>query len=497
MSRYLVTITPPTPNGDLHLGHMAGPFLAADVFAKVRKMLGDEVVLLSYADDYQSYMARKGEESGEHWLDLSRDNTRKIEKTMLAMGIDADHFMHSGENGFFIGRVQQHLNALAEKGVIKRVEGAVPYDQELEKYGYEAFARGTCPECGYSTDPSQCENCACYPDAGLMANLHSPITKKPLEVVKMTRLAVDMRALSGVLKDHYIKHPARRQLGAFIDQHVFSGYDQMWPIERTGDAGIPVEFEGADILVSTWFSGLAGYEAALTEYWARKMRPAQAERFWREGDAKVAHFLGFDCSYSHALIYPAIASLVHENPPEIYHYTNAFLKLDNEDFSTSRNYAIWAGEFVAEHGVDAVRFFLAIKAPEEVPENFSLKEFVAWKDEYLRIGKSLLSVNTAGVSLSLSLAEAFARWRSVVDKSGFSMRSYASFIWDLFASFSQSSDELERQEKAALIAMLSGPLLPDLSKQMASEYLASLYGRLLAGATAPLTAEALAECEAF
>lgn len=474
MARYLVTITPPTPNGDLHLGHMAGPFLAADIFAKVRKLLGDDVVLVSYADDYQSYIARKAKETGENWLEISRKNANLIESTMQAIYVDVDHFMRSGENGFFAHSVQRHLDAVVDKGILRTVQGVVPYDSELDKLGYEAFARGACPRCGYSTDPSQCENCASYPDAGLMTGIHSPVTKKEIGTRTMTRTALDMGAVTSLLKQHYREVPPARQLSGFIDEYVFQGTQDLWPIDRNEDAGVPVVYQGVSMLVSTWFSGLAGYEAALAEYWSKKMRPAEAESFWKDETANLVHFLGYDCSYSHALVYPAISELLHGNLPRIRHYTNAFLKLDNEDFSTSRNYAIWARDFVAEHGADPVRLYLAMKSPEHAPENFALSDFITWKAIFEKIRRTLLETDTTSVRLSKNLVDGFQHWLQTIDLARFSIRAYAGFIWELFEEFMSCSDVDSRIEHAALIAMLSQPLMPDLSARMMDDHLIAL-----------------------
>src|SRR5690606_27271692 len=241
--------------------------------AKVRKLIGDEVILVSYADDYQSYIARKAQETGGHWLSICRKNADLIESSMQAMGMDVDHFMRSGENGFFVQCVQRHLDTVADKGLLRHVDGVVPYDSELGKLGYEAFARGACPRCGYSTDPSQCENCACYPDAALMSEIHSPVTKKQIGTRILPRIALDMAAVTDLLQQHYRDVPPARQLAGFIDEYVFAGTQELWPFDRNGDAGVPVVYRGENVLVSTWFSGLAGYEAALAEYWTRKMQP--------------------------------------------------------------------------------------------------------------------------------------------------------------------------------------------------------------------------------
>src|SRR5471030_1974097 len=101
MSRFLVTITPPTPNGDLHIGHIAGPFLAADIFTRAQRQHGHDGVLVSYSDDYQSYMLRRGIELDRNHQTLAEENTQKIRESLQLVGIQVDSWIQSRHNTFF------------------------------------------------------------------------------------------------------------------------------------------------------------------------------------------------------------------------------------------------------------------------------------------------------------------------------------------------------------------------------------------------------------
>lgn len=141
MSKYIVTITPPTPNGDLHIGHIAGPFLSADVFTRIQRQRGHECVLLSYSDDYQSYMQRKGIETGIEPTVLAQSNTEKIKRSLAAMKISVDNWMSPYNNPFLRMRyrncsiprmnggrlrfttLRNHIAPVVMSGVTRRLAG--------------------------------------------------------------------------------------------------------------------------------------------------------------------------------------------------------------------------------------------------------------------------------------------------------------------------------------------------------------------------------------
>ncbi|WP_146033354.1 class I tRNA ligase family protein, partial [Pseudomonas syringae] len=119
MSKFIVTITPPTPNGDLHIGHIAGPFLAADVFTRVQRQRGHDCVLVSYSDDYQSYMLRKGLEQGVDPVVLANRNSDRIEASLATINIKPDNWMRPHNNPWFAAAVGEVFTALRDAGAIE------------------------------------------------------------------------------------------------------------------------------------------------------------------------------------------------------------------------------------------------------------------------------------------------------------------------------------------------------------------------------------------
>ena len=118
MTKYVATITPPTPNGDLHIGHIAGPFLAADVFTRVQRQLGNDCLLVSYSDDYQSYMLRKGLELNRAPQSLATENSDRIEASLRTMAIEVDHWLRPYRNPVFAQAVKEVFEAAGAAGAI-------------------------------------------------------------------------------------------------------------------------------------------------------------------------------------------------------------------------------------------------------------------------------------------------------------------------------------------------------------------------------------------
>jgi methionyl-tRNA synthetase len=182
------------------------------------------------------------------------------------------------------------------------------------------------------------------------------------------------------LRADHVASTSRRPLREFL-QRTLDLPDLDWPINRPGEHGVPVEDEGGGIeLISTWFSGLAGYQACLEEMAATTGRRDVVDEFWRRADTRLVHFLGFDCSFSHAIGYRAILHTLEAAPRQVHYYSNAFLKLDGKDFSTSRGHAIWARDVLGRIDADVLRRYMIRVAPEEVPANFDSADFNAWVD---------------------------------------------------------------------------------------------------------------------
>jgi methionyl-tRNA synthetase len=224
---------------------------------------------------------------------------------------------------------------------------------------------------------------------------------------------------------------------------------------------------------------MPGYYAATEEYGALHGSPGATDRYWRAPDARIVHFLGFDCSFSHAIAYPTLASNFPDFTRNLHLYTNAFLKLNGGDFSTSRGHAIWIRDMLKETSSDSLRTYIAGVAPEESTENFAVADFRGWKSQhYEEATARLLEAATAArarqsqagaAAADVELASAMRRsWHGAMDLERYSMKALAVLLHEF------RSQVLERlrvgaEVSAGLVAayaVLGEPLHPGLSAQL-------------------------------
>lgn len=380
MANLVVTITPPTPNGDLHIGHIAGPFMSADVYARVQRQRGHQCVLVSYSDDYQSYMLRRGLELGRDPVELAKSNTAKIRGTLASVGIAVDQWMEPYRNPYFEQAVREIYGAASDAGLITQRESLEPYCPSCKVWGYEAFGRGNCNYCGSDSDASQCECCAMAPEASKMTDFRCKLCSGPHQWLPVQRAFLNLADGAPRLLEQLGRLRLRKPLDSWIRDTLAQDLPD-WGVTRPGDAGLDLAADGS-CRIHTWFMGLAGYLAAFREYADGQGRLAQmTQQFWHSPDSQLVHFLGFDCAYSHMVVYPTLLNALPQVQARPMFYPNQFLKLEGLNLSTSRNHAIWARDLVAQACSDSVRLYLASVAPEESEGDFVLAAFQQWRGE--------------------------------------------------------------------------------------------------------------------
>ncbi|MCD5994116.1 methionine--tRNA ligase [Pseudomonas sp. CDFA 602] len=478
MTKYIVTITPPTPNGDLHIGHIAGPFLAADVFTRVQRQRGHDCVLVSYSDDYQSYMLRKGLELDVDPVVLANRNSDRIEASLAAINIKPDNWMRPYANRWFAEAVGEVFDSLRESGFIEFRDSSEPYCPDCDVWGYEAFARGNCNYCGAESDASQCENCAQAPDAELMTELHCKLCKQPSGWNTTHRAFLKLAAFEPALRERLMSHSWRKPLNAWLSDTLEHLHD--WGVTRPGDGGLDLRPDGS-CRVHTWFMGLAGYMAAFREYADREGRPELFRQYWQSGQGTLVHFLGFDCVFSHAIVYPAQLSVMTGIKVQQRFIPNQFLKLDGLNLSTSRNHAIWVGDLAREACADSARLYLASIAPEECEGDFRLQHFLTWREgvfneffpALLEAGKRPDDSWWSGVcGADAGLLEALRlQWTRAAEPSQFSMKGMARVLLDVIAiTRTRLAEGRSVSHLAAFIAVTGKSLIPDMSARIFSAF---------------------------
>lgn len=380
MSTYIVTSAPPNPNGDLHLGHLSGPFLGADVLARHLRQRDHDVRYVGYSDEHSCYVPRRAAEVGWTPYETALRFGSRMEETLTLGEMHHDWFTHPLTTPRHTETVQRFFTELWEKGRLRVRELPVFSCTTCDRYLYEAEVRGECQFCGDPSDGIYCEACGLPQDpAGLAAPKCTACGEAP-QTRTLPRIVFPLEEYRQELLDYYAR--AQRQsewrpsLRAYLDT-LFARELPETPISRLADYGIPVPLDDWDgHILDTWFSGIFGYIAATACLTEAEGRPQLWEQQWTDPDTRIVQFIGFDCSFSHAVLWPALLLAQGELTLPAQVVTNEFYRLEGDKFSTSRGHAIWGSEFLRQVPADALRFHLCLTGPELEQNNFAMKEFV-------------------------------------------------------------------------------------------------------------------------
>lgn len=369
----LVFSTPPTPNGDLHLGHLSGPYMAADTLARTLREEGRPVRHVSGRDDNQSYVmscglkeGRSPEATADHYDVLIRD-------TWARFGIEMDGHINPTETVNYADFVRYGVDLLRDKGLI--VSKTEPAAMDMDgRYLHEAFVTGSCPHCGEGSDGNACEACGRPNDCTDLLNPVATLNRSPVRTQMVERLYFRLSALASELAQ-YVKtanmpaHVAALSMDMIEDglPDICISHPGPWGMELTLDG-----FEGHNLYV--WFEMAFGYLwGAAAQPAARPSEVLAAASKVYDGRTDIVHCYGFDNSYYHTLLFPAVHMALGLQPART-HVVNELLDLDGKKFSTSRRHLIWGRDFAEAVPRDYARFAVMLNRPEALRENFVVEK---------------------------------------------------------------------------------------------------------------------------
>lgn len=376
MSRRTLIISPaPTANGDLHLGHLAGPFLAADVHARYLRATGREALLATGFQDTSTYVVTTARRLGVPPKDLVARSAAQIETTLAAAGVDVDGF--TGDEDQFVKQVLRFMEQLHAAGRFELRTVRLPYSPATGQYLVDGFVRGGCPRCLADGCAGLCESCGHLLAAGDLIDPRSTADPDdPVELRDARVLVLPLERYRERIRAHFTRY------GAAMRPHMAQTIDEMlsrplpdYPVTYPISWGIPAPFPevaGQVINPNAEPAAWSIYCGTLAAR-GRGIPLAGDDELWRAGaDTKVVYFLGFDNTYPFAVA--AVAMLLAADGryllPEEF-VTNEFYELDNAKFSTSRGHLVWGRDLVAEVPRDLVRYHLAATSPETQRTDFS------------------------------------------------------------------------------------------------------------------------------
>jgi len=378
--RYTITTALPYTNGPIHIGHLAGVYVPADIYARYLRLTGHDVAFIGGSDEHGVPITIKAKNEGVTPQDIVDKYHAIIKKSFVDFGITYDNYSRTSAP-IHHETASEFFKTLNNKGEFIEETSEQLYDAEANQFLADRFVIGTCPKCGNEESyGDQCENCGTSHNATDLINPKSAITGN-VPTLKQTKhwfLPLDKHEaflkewiLEGHKKDW--KPNVYGQCKSWID-------DGLRPraVTRDLDWGIPVPAEGGEgKVLYVWFDAPIGYISSTKEWAAREGK--DWELYWKDKDTKLVHFIGKDNIVFHCIIFPAMLKaegsyILPENVP-----ANEFLNLEGNKLSTSKNWAVWLPEYLQDFPgqQDVLRYALNANAPETKDNDFTWKDFQA------------------------------------------------------------------------------------------------------------------------
>ncbi|MFI0798148.1 methionyl-tRNA synthetase [Amycolatopsis lurida] len=366
---------PPTSNGDLHIGHIAGPYLGADVHRRYLRAAGREAVFASCTDDSQTYLVTSAARVGLTPPELVEQSTENIQRTFKAMGVEVDGFSPTDDG--YKALVYDYVKRLYDKGKLRLRKVRLPYSESTGEFLVEGFVGGGCPTCLADSRGGFCEGCGHPIDFDALIEPYSVLDPADEVTYRETEIMVfPVSEYREQLLAYYEERgPAWRPHVLGLMRELLAGPLPDFAITYPVKWGLPAPFlQTPGQRLNAWVEGMPA-SMYCTEYALRrngKPKAAADDAWLAENDARVVVFMGFDPLFTWGVVH--VAELMALEGRYVLPDTllvNEFYELENEKFSTSKGHVVWARELAAEVPRDIARFHLNLTAPEFARTNFS------------------------------------------------------------------------------------------------------------------------------
>lgn len=402
--RYTITSALPYANGPLHIGHLAGVYIPADIYVRYLRLNEKDVVFIGGSDEHGVPITLKARNEGVSPQEIVDRYHFLIKESFEKLGISFDIYSrtsnkihHDTASDFFISMYKKG-------GFIEQISENY-YDEQHQQFLADRYITGTCPHCGNeSAYGDQCEKCGTSLNATDLINPRSTLSGNKPVLKKTKHWYLPLNKYENwlkkwILNDHQNdwKPNVYGQCKSWIDQGL-----QPRAVTRDLDWGVKVPLkEAKGKVLYVWFDAPIGYISATRE-WAEK-KGVDWEPYWKDKETKLVHFIGKDNIVFHCIIFPSMLKqegsyIVPENVP-----ANEFLNLENNKISTSKNWAVWLHEYLEEfpNKQDVLRYVLCANAPETKDNDFT------WKDFQSRNNNELLAIFGNFVNRTLVLTQKY------------------------------------------------------------------------------------------
>ena len=378
--RFTITAALPYANGPIHIGHLAGAYVPADIYSRYLKLMGNDVVFICGSDEHGAAIPIRAKKEGVSPQEIIDKYHFMIKDSFLEFGISFDNYSRTSSQ-IHHETASDFFKKLNQKNIFVEKESEQLYDEKENQFLADRFIEGECPKCSYKeADGDQCESCGSSLNATDLINPKSKLSGNKPIFKKTKHWFLPLNNFESFLKKWFLvdnekiwKTNVFGQVKSWINEGL-----KPRAITRDLDWGIPVPLEGAENKVLyVWFDAPIGYISS-TKEWALSNNK-DWEPYWKDSKTELVHFIGKDNIVFHCIIFPAILKASEEfilpkNVP-----ANEFLNLEGKKISTSKNWAIWLHEYLVDfpNMQDALRYTLTSNAPENKDNDFTWKDFQA------------------------------------------------------------------------------------------------------------------------
>lgn len=372
--RYLITSALPYANGPLHIGHLAGVYVPADIFVRYLRLRGREVCFVGGSDEHGVPITIKARQLGVSPQDIVDKYHTLIKDSFERLGISFDIYSRTSSKIHYKTASDFFLKLYNEGKFIEK-ETEQYYDPEAQLFLADRYIVGTCPKCGAEgAYGDQCEKCGSTLSPDELINPHSSISGSTPEKRKTKHWYLPLDAYEPWLRQWILEEHKEWKTNVYgqCKSWLDSGL-QPRAVSRDLNWGVPVPVEGAEgKVLYVWFDAPIGYISNTIERY-----PNDWEKWWKSPDTKMVHFIGKDNIVFHCIVFPVMLKahgdfILPDNVP-----ANEFLNLEGDKISTSRNWAVWLNEYLDElpGKEDVLRYALCATTPETKDNDFTWKEF--------------------------------------------------------------------------------------------------------------------------
>lgn len=376
--RYTITAALPYANGPIHIGHLAGVYIPADIYARYLRLKNRDVAFICGSDEHGVAIDIKAKKEGKTPRQIIDHFDKVIRKSFDDFGISFDNFSRTSRK-IHHETASEIFTQLHEKSKFSIKETKQLYDTHAKAFLADRFVVGTCPICqNEEAYGDQCESCGSSLNATDLINPKSKLSGSLPKLKKTKHWFLPLNQYEDFIKDWILKKHKKDwksnvygQVKSWVDNGL-----QARAVTRDLDWGIPVPVQGGEgKVLYVWFDAPIGYISS-TKEWAKK-KNIDWKPYWKSQDTQLVHFIGKDNIVFHCIIFPIILKnaggyILPENVP-----ANEFLNLEGKKISTSNNWAVWLHEYLEDFAdkQDILRYTLTANAPETKDNDFTWNEF--------------------------------------------------------------------------------------------------------------------------